>query len=95
MVEDADVTAVVGCAGDPGDEGSTLDSVAGGGILVEVVCTGGGATKEVVCGDVGTSTEVVCTGGGTTTGVVGWVQPSLQVETEVTMIVLVWVTGWV
>lgn len=95
VVEEEVVTAVVGCAGDPGVEGSTVDSEAEGGISVEVVCTGGGTTTEVVCDDGGTSTEVVCTGGGTTMGVVGRVHSSVQVETEVTVIVLVWVTGCV
>jgi hypothetical protein len=66
-------------------EGDTTEVETIGGIVGLVV--EGGATVEVV----GTIGGIV----GLMGGVVGWVQPSVQVETDVTVIVLVWVTGWV
>lgn len=91
VAEGGTSTEVV-CAG-----GGTTSEVVwtGGGTSTDVVCTGGGTTTEVVWTGGGTTTEVVWTGGGTTTGTVGWVQPSVQVDTDVTVIVLVWVTGCV
>ena len=84
----------VDTSGAVGSVAGTLGSIAGGDTTdVETI---GGMVGLVVEG--GTTIEVVETTGGIVGlmgGVVGWVQPSLQVETDVTVIVLVWVTGWV